>query len=270
MDYEYLKNTPDSHEVLRNGVVLTSFVREESPLTKLVMVNKFPSYEYDANVIYLTGKMLLEGTHHHTHSELSEKIDFYGSEVKVSNDLDANILSITVLNEYFKNLLDIIKEIFEDQLFSTERLEIIKAKAIEILKIENSRNTTRAIKKLRQILYPEDHPYGSIRSEEGLRKVSIEDIKSCFSKLWKNKSEILITGPSYNIEYVKGKMSDILLCDGDRQMSKISIARSSPCEERIKDKNCQQVHIALGNITIPVTHEDYLKLICTVAFFGGG
>lgn len=270
MSYKYLKNDFGENILLKNNVPLVAFVRNDSKLTKFIMVNSFSSYDYDVNVIYLTAKMLLEGTKKYSYDQLADIIDFYGSEVKTSTESDANVFSMTVLNEYFENLFDIFNEIFNNPVFSTERLDFVKTKAIEKLKIENSKNTTKALKKLRQVIYQEKTPYGTVCSEEGLQKVTVDDIKTCFYDLWFKQSKMFVTGPNTSVEYIKENVSDVFFCGGKKSLSEIVMTTSSPQIITIHDNTCKQVSIALGNITIPVTHDDYFKLLCAVTFFGGG
>ncbi len=270
MSYKYLKNAFGENILLKNNVPLVAFVRNDSKLTKFIMVNSFSSYDYDVNVIYLTAKMLLEGTKKYSYDQLADIIDFYGAEVKTSTESDANVFSMAVLNEYLENIFDIFNEIFNDSVFSSERLEFVKTKAIERLKIENSKNTTRAIKKLRKVIYQEKTPYGTVCSEEGLQKATIEDIKTCFYGLWFNQPQMFVTGPNTSVEYIKENVSDVFFCGENKTLSEIVMTTLSPQIITIHDNTCQQVSIALGSVTIPVTHEDYFKLLCTVTFFGGG
>ncbi|MBQ2349885.1 MAG: insulinase family protein [Cytophagales bacterium] len=270
MSYQFLKNDFGKNILLRNNVPLMAFIRDDSKLTKLVMVNNFSSYDYDVDVISLTAKMLLEGTKKYSYEQLSDMIEFYGAEVKAYAKRDANIFSITVLNEYFHNLFDIFNDIFVESLFSPERLENVKMKEIEKLNIENSENSTRVVKRLRQALYDSKKPYGDVRIQERLKTVTVDDIKSCFSKLWINNCMLFVTGPSNTIEYIKDNVADVFCCDSDNAPVEVSIGPSQEQIIKMRDNTCQQVNIALGSITIPVIHEDYLKLLCTISFFGGG
>ena len=94
--------------------------------------------------------MLLEGCKKYNHTEIADIIDFYGADMNITATPDANIISFTVLRKYFNNIFELLCEILKDPLFNEDRLEYIKNKKIQELKIENTKNKTIAYKTFKE------------------------------------------------------------------------------------------------------------------------
>ena len=185
-------NTPEQF-ILKSGIPVFFYNHNYLKLVKFTILNNFNPFENDPCINYFVKKMLLEGCEKYNHTEIADIIDFYGADINITVTPDANIISFTVLKEYFNDIFELLCEILKEPLFNEDRLEYIKNKKIQELKIENTKNKTIAYKTFKKELF-KDCKYGYSLNEEDIKKVTTYDLKNNFSQFWLNNTQIFITG----------------------------------------------------------------------------
>jgi len=260
-------NTPEQF-ILKSGIPVFFYNYNYLKLVKFTILNNFNPFENDPCVNYFVKKMLLEGCEKHNHTEIADIIDFYGADINITATPDANIISFTVLREYFNDIFNLLCEILKELLFNEDRLEYIKDKKIQELKIENTKNKTIAYKTFKKELF-EDCNYGYSLNEEDIKKVKVCDLKNNFSQFWLNNTQIFITGDIDEnlLKNIDKNIPDNLKFSNDNFLNnKIGSTNSSKIIN-INKQDSEQVSMCLGH-TLP-NNEDSKKLWCTIAFLGG-
>ena len=260
-------NTPEQF-ILKSGIPVFFYNHNYLKLVKFTILNNFNPFENDPCVNYFVKKMLLEGCEKYNHTEIADIINFYGADINITATPDANIISFTVLREYFNDIFELLYEILKEPLFNEDRLEYIKNKKIQELKIENTKNKTIAYKTLKKELF-KDCNYGYSLNEEDIKKVKVYDLKNNFSQFWLNNTQIFITGDIDEklLKDIDKNITDNLNFSNDNFFNnKIESVNSSKIIN-INKQDSEQVSMCLGH-TLP-NNEDSKKLWCTVAFLGG-
>ena len=259
-------NTPEQF-ILKSGIPVFFYNHNYLKLVKFTILNNFNLFENDPCVNYFVKKMLLEGCEKYNHTEIADIIDFYGADINITATPDANIISFTVLKEYFNYIFELLCEILKEPLFNEDRLEYIKNKKIQELKIENTKNKTIAYKTFKKELF-EDCNYGYSLNEEDIKKVKVCDLKNNFSQFWLNNTQIFITGniDENLLKNIDKNIPDSLNFSNDNFFNnKIESVNSSKIIN-INKQDSEQVSMCLGH-ALP-NNEDSKKLWCTVAFLG--
>ena len=260
-------NTPEQF-FLKSGTPVFFYNHNDLKLVRFTILNNFNTFENDLCVNYFVKKMLLEGCEKHNHTEIADIIDFYGADMNITATTDANIISFTVLKEYFNDIFELLCEILKEPLFNEDRLEYIKNKKIQELKIENTKNKTIAYKTFKKELFG-NRNYGYSLNEEDIKKVTTCDLKNNFSQFWLNNTQIFITGDIDEnlLKNIDKNIPDNLNFSNDNFFNnKIESVNSSKIIN-INKQDSEQVSMCLGH-TLP-NNEDSKKLWCTVAFLGG-
>lgn len=260
-------NTPEQF-ILKSGIPVFFYNHNYLKLVKFTILNNFNPFENDPCVNYFVKKMLLEGCERHNHTEIADIIDFYGADMNITATPDANIISFTVLREYFDDIFELLCDILKEPLFNEDRLEYIKNKKIQELKIENTKNKTIAYKTFKKELF-KDCKYGYSFNEEDIKKVTTYDLKNNFSQFWLNNIQIFITGDIDEklLKNIDKNIPDSLNFSNDNFFNnKIESVNSSKIIN-INKQDSEQVSMCLGH-ALP-NNEDSKKLWCTVAFLGG-
>lgn len=260
-------NTPEQF-FLKSGTPVFFYNHNDLKLVRFTILNNFNTFENDLCINYFVKKMLLEGCEKHSHTEIADIIDFYGADINITATPDANIISFTVLREYFNDIFELLCDILKEPLFNEDRLEYIKNKKIQELKIENTKNKTIAYKTFKKELFGNSN-YGYSLNEEDIKKVTTCDLKNNFSQFWLNNTQIFITGDIDEnlLKNIDKNIPDSLNFSNDNFLNnKIESVISSKIIN-INKQDSEQVSMCLGHILI--NDENYQKLWCTIAFLGG-
>ena len=260
-------NTPEQF-ILKSGIPVFFYNHNYLKLVKFTILNNFNPFENDPCVNYFVKKMFLEGCEKHNHTEIANIIDFYGADMNITATPDANIISFTVLKEYFNYIFELLCDILNSTSFEVDRLEYIKTKKIQELKIENTKNKTIAYKTFKKELFG-NRNYGYSLNEEDIKKVKVYDLKNNFSQFWLNNTQIFITGDIDEnlLKNIDKNIPDSLNFSNDNFLNnKIESVNSSKIIN-INKQDSEQVSMCLGH-ALP-NNEDSKKLWCTVAFLGG-
>lgn len=260
-------NTPEQF-ILKSGIPVFFYNYNDLKLVKFTILNNFNPFENDPCVNYFVKKMLLEECEKYNHTEIADIIDFYGADMNITATPDANIISFTVLREYFNYIFELLCEILKEPLFNEDRLEYIKNKKIQELKIENTKNKTIAYKTFKKELLG-NRNYGYSLNEEDIKKVKVYDLKNNFSQFWLNNTQIFITGDIDEnlLNNINKNIPDNLNFSNDSFLNGEIQLNHSGKIININKQDSEQVSMCLGHILI--NDENYQKLWCTVAFLGG-
>ena len=254
--------------ILKSGIPVFFYNHNDLKLVRFTILNNFNTFKNDLCINYFVKKMLLEGCEKYNHTEIADIIDFYGADINITATPDANIISFTVLKEYFNYIFELLCEILNSPSFEVDRLEYIKTKKIQELKIENTKNKTIAYKTFKKELFGNSN-YGYSLNEEYIKKVTACDLKNNFSQFWLNNTQIFITGDIDEnlLKNIDKNIHDNLNFSNDNFLNnKIESVNSSKIIN-INKQDSEQVSMCLGHILI--NDENYQKLWCTVAFLGG-
>ena len=260
-------NTPEQF-ILKSGIPVFFYNHNYLKLVKFTILNNFNPFENDPCVNYFVKKMLLEGCEKYNHTEIADIIDFYGADMNITATPDANIISFTVLKEYFIYIFELLCDILKEPLFNEDRLEYIKNKKIQKLKIGNTKSKNIAFKTFKKELFGNSN-YGYSLNEEDIKKVKVYDLKNNFSQFWLNNTQIFITGDIDEklLKNIDKNIPDNLNFSNDNFFNnKIESVNSSKIIN-INKQDSEQVSMCLGH-ALP-NNEDSKKLWCTVAFLGG-
>lgn len=260
-------NTPEQF-ILKSGIPVFFYNYNDLKLVKFTILNNFNPFENDPCVNYFVKKMLLEGCEKYNHTEIADIIDFYGADMNITATTNANIISFTVLREYFNDIFELLCDILNSPSFEVDRLEYVKTKKIQELKIENTKNKTIAYKTFKKELLG-NRNYGYSLNEEDIKKVKVYDLKNNFSQFWLNNTQIFITGDIDEklLKDIDKNIPDNLNFSNDNFFNnKIESVNSSKIIN-INKQDSEQVSMCLGHVLL--NNEDSKKLWCTVAFLGG-
>lgn len=259
--------------ILKNKISVFYYNIKDINLIKFTILDKINVFDNNLCINNFISRMLLEGTTNHTNLDIADIIDFYGADINIKSTPDCNIISFTVLKEYFNDIFQLVCDIITKPLFNEERLQYIKTQEIQKLKIENTKNKTIAFKTFKKELFGEKNNYGYSLNEEDINNVTSKELKEVFLKNWLNNCEIFITGNIDNdfLKYIDSNIPQQISCEGYNKDEKNVILFKEDTGKiiNVNNDNSEQVSMCLGKILININDKDYKKLWCTVAFLGG-
>jgi zinc protease len=181
---------------LPNGSRLHCLPGSGQPVVKLEIIFKAGKwYEPVPGVSYLTAKMLLEGTSHHSAKQIADTIAFYGASIECQQGFDRSNLTLYCLSKHLEKLLPLVNEILTSPSFPQEEFSLLKSRTIQNISIEKQKTSYLATAALTRNIYGENHPYNTGMDEANLAVIDRQQIRSFFQSHYTfPEAEIILAG----------------------------------------------------------------------------
>lgn len=115
--------------------------------------------ERQAGLASITGTMLNRGTTTRTFEQFNEAIDGLGAIMGVSTDRDDTEVGFHSLVEDLETVLSLAAEIIRQPVFPQQELERVRQQVLTGLREQDNDTGSAASRAVRELMYPEDHPY---------------------------------------------------------------------------------------------------------------
>ncbi len=151
-----------SQQLLPNGIALHLLDKaaQEDVLCLELIVPAGRIHENQQLLSRLTAKMLKMGTATYSADALSERLDFYGTKLKVSDGFDSTTLQFYCLHRHLPAMLDIMIDVFTSPAFAPSELEKLVKRSKELLRVDLSKADFVAYRHFTELIFGEKHPYG--------------------------------------------------------------------------------------------------------------
>jgi predicted Zn-dependent peptidase len=240
---------------LDNGVPVYTINAGTEEVVQIEWVFKAGNwYEKGTNIASTTNFLIKNGTSTKNAYEINEFIDFYGAYLNRSCYNETAVISLHCLTRQLEHLMPIVQELFLDAIFPEQELQIYKQNMKQRLAVNLKKCDFIAGRKIDEMLFGFDHPYGVYSQMEDYDKLDRINIKDHYDKYYTNgnctifMAGILPTGydkllnkffgslplnqstlnePSYQISPSIEKKSTIIN-DADGVQAAIRIARPFP------------------------------------------
>ena len=158
------EGSPSSFErtTLPNGMVVLTQARPESETvsgTIRIAAGHGSTGEERAGLAALTGRMLNRGTAARSFDEFNEAIDRRGASVGIDTSRDDVSVSFHCLEEDVDAVLGMVAEFIQGPTFPEDELERVRQQTLTSIREQDNDTRTVASRALRELLYPEGHPY---------------------------------------------------------------------------------------------------------------
>ena len=215
----------------------------------------------------LTGTMLNRGTENRTFEQYNEEVDSLGAMLGVSTSRSSMEVGWHSLAEDLDRVLDIAADIILNPTFPEDELEKIRGQAITGLREQEHDTGAMAGKALRELMYPEGHPYriptsGEIASVEA---ISREDLAAYHkAHIGPTATTIALVGGIDNLEEAVRRIERVLGSwsvdiPAPQEVEAIDpVSRTTRSAITVPGRS--QADISIGYPTIPRGHEDYYAL----------
>ena len=263
--------------ILKNGLrILTIPMPSFESATVLVMVKAGSRYETRLNngISHFLEHMAFKGTQKRpTAMAISSLIDGMGGEFNAFTGKETTGYYIKSSATRVETSLDVLSDMLQNSKF--DPLEIDKERGVILEELNLYEDTpTRKIGDIYEKLLYGDTPMGwDVGGEKDvIKKITREDFLAYMKSLYSADNITVVVAGGINSEQVEkqvekyfGNMDkfDIL------QYIKVVEDQKKPAVF-IKHKKTEQVHIALGVRTVPLSHRDHYPLSLLSAILGGG
>ena len=227
-------------------------------------------YEALQGVAYFTAKMLLEGTQNKSAQEIATFIDQYGATIDTHVQADFFSISLTTLSKHLTPMLSLLAELLLEATFPADPLERLKNIKQQAIKVADSKNERIAHKKLREMLFTEQHPYGTSLQETHITAITTDHVKAYHAKQLLLGASLFMSGQvtPTDVELVKQYLTPIFALNfHNKQTHTLPFCVAQ--QIRIEKEGSLQTAISVGKRLVTKDHPDYLSLCVVNELLGG-
>ncbi len=218
-----------------------------------------------------TAAMLKEGTYSRTSAEIAEHIDFYGGSFSVPTQLDTSNIILCCLTKHFSKLLSLLEDLLHCPSFPQRELDIFIENNIQRLQIELTKNEVLAYRKITELIFGEQHPYGYNSFPDTYSSLTRGDLQKHFDEKF---------NPDICSIFLSGKISEDTIDQlnahlGQRKtrslVQPVLILPQTLMPEKIKIVNSDttQTAVKIGCRMFNRLHEDYNGMFVLNTVLGG-
>lgn len=124
-----------------------------------------------------TSRMMREGTSQRSGAEIAEHFDFYGASLSVPTNLDMANFMLFSLTKYAADVIPVFAELLHDPIFPEVELETFRRNSIQELSVELEKVETLAYRKVTELIFGENHPYGYNSVAEDYLAIQAADLQ---------------------------------------------------------------------------------------------
>jgi zinc protease len=261
---------------LTNGLSLALVRKKSIPLISLgLMIHAGESSAPPdlPGIALFTANMLTRGTTNRSPEEIEEKIEFIGGNLSISIYPDYSIFTLTCLDAYLEDALELLSEMILQPDFSRQEIENTK-RAMYYDLVEKSNEPEFLAKRLLfQILFNE-HQYKNMSySEEVIKNLNRKDLQDFYTDhYFADRASLVMTG-NLNLSVASNKVSRHFNRWRKSGQEKKMIP---PPETQKKTTYCfldmpmeKDATIYIGNILTPISNTDYFSYLVLNQILGG-
>lgn len=283
------KTPPPIHEVtsltlpypsvshLDNGIPVyeTRSGTQEIMKIEVIFLSGRP-HEHKRLVSRSTARMLREGTKSYNAAELAEQVDFYAGTLQTPVNLDTGGIVLYCMTKHFPKLAPILAEILLEPTFSEKELITYTENNIQSLLVELSKNDVLAYRKITEIIFGENHPYGYNSTPDDYRALARADlIKHHQEHFTSDNCLIFLSGKTdesilklLNQYLGQNKTSDCFVLRKDNN-TPLSISTQKPIKVKLKNADTLQTAIRIGRQFGNRNNPDFNGFFVLNTIFGG-
>lgn len=191
IDYPFPKQL-----VLDAGVPLYYFCMDEIHFVRIdLMFEAGTRHGENPFIPQATVQLLQEGSSHANSEQLANQLDSLGSELHFSCDKDYAFISLLTLPENLHASIHLLCQIVSDPSFPEEEVALFATNANHRSSVEMKKVSTRARRKLQEMLFSADHPYGRQVEKEHYEGLSRKQVESFYKQFYTaDRLKILVGG----------------------------------------------------------------------------
>ena len=278
------KTPPPIHEVtslilpypsvahLDNGIPVyeTRSGTQEIMKIEVVFLSGRP-HEHKRLVSRSTARMLREGTKSYNAAELAEQVDFYAGTLQTPVNLDTGGIVLYCMTKHFPKLAPILAEILLEPTFPEKELTTYTENNIQSLLVELSKNDVLAYRKITEIIFGENHPYGYNSTPDDYRALTRDDlIKHHQEHFTSDNCLIFLSGKTDEsilklLNQYLGQIKNI----GVEKYTPLSISTQMPQKVKVKNADTLQTAIRIGRPFGNRNNPDFNGFFVLNTIFGG-
>ena len=216
-------------------------------------------------------RLLRDGTGTKNGADIAEYFDFYGASFGSPTNLDFANFTLFSLNKYAAEVIPLYAELLQDPIFPEHELDTFKRTNIQELLVDLEKVEVPAYRKLTELIFGENHPYGYNSTPESYNAIVREDLFAHYHK-WYTSSNCQL--------FVTGHLDDALLALLNRHLGQwqkkgpvsapsLALSGAKPGRLAISHPGALQTAVKIGRHAFNRDHPDFTGLFVLNTILGG-
>ena len=218
---------------------------------------------------YLTGALADQGTARHSDTELAERLEPEGGDVRG----DALGVSGAVAGEAWRLLLEVMAELILEASYPEERVAMQKSRLATRLAVEAEDPRSQGAKRFKKLVYGEHYLGRSSYGDLGtLERITADHLRLHRAQAWCGERLIFSVAGDIEPEEVRAHVEG-LLAELPRGTAFVLPPDDFPERERrldVFERDRNQVHVYLGHLGVRRSHPDWVPLAVMDHILGSG
>ncbi len=257
---------------LNNGIPMYVLDMGTQDVVKIeVVFHAGRPFEHKPLTARATLSQIKEGTEYHDAAAIAETFDFYGATLHTPYSMDTSNIALYSLNKHFHRVLPLMAEILECPVFPQKELDTFIQRNQVDLQIELSKTDVVAYRKITELIFGENHPYGYNSYPETFAALQREDLIRHFQQHYVAGNCTI---------FLSGKIQPGMIPLIDEHLSRaIRPGATMPYLPPIADTAPQRIHVShpdkvqsairIGCRLFNRNHPDYAGLYVLNTILGG-
>ena len=258
---------------LENGIKVFSVNAGTQDVVKIEFVFADKSARHNSLLITSVNKLLREGTTSHTALEISEMLDFYGAYLETESSPDFSSVVLFSLGKYINETLTIFSDVLFKAAYPESEIEIFKTNNKQFLKVNKEKVSYMARKKISEVLYGGEHPYGYNETQADFDALTRQGLIDFYQGYYNSSNCTIFTAGKITDTTIK-TLNEIF---GRKNWQRTKSANGSeagflPSAERkhfIQKEGALQSAIRIGKRIPDKKHHDFHALMVLNTILGG-
>jgi zinc protease len=230
------------------------------------------SQEHKRLVSRATSRQMREGTKSYTSAQLAEEIDFFAGTVQTPVSLDTGSIVMFCMTKHFPKLIPILAEMVQEPSFPEKELHTFAENNIQSLLVDLSKNDVIAYRKITELIYGENHPYGYNSTPDNYRELTPDNLKKHHTELYTSDNCLI---------FLSGKTDDTILkllnqYFGQKKTTAVkknpppTVSTEIPQKIKLKNEDTLQTSIRIGrSMGSRATNPDFYGFTVLNTILGG-
>lgn len=231
-------------------------------------------YERKKMISRVTGSLLKEGAGNLNAVAIAESFDYYGSSLSNPANMDTSHLVVHSITEHFPSILSLVAMLLREPSFPRNEMESYLKRGKQKLLIELTKGEVVAYRKITEIIYGIDHPYGYNSEASDFDEIKREDLIEHFERLYYPDNTVIFLSGKFGEREVEALENTIGKWISRKKgsptiLKKLECGNESKLVERIGLPEMQQTAIRIGRRLFKRNHTDFAGMFVLNTILGG-
>lgn len=263
---------------LNNGLKIMLVEHHEMPVVQVQLIfqsgsSNDPSTK--AGVAVLTAQMLDEGTKKRSALQISDDVEYLGSNLNISSSQDASFASLLTLKDELENSFEIFADVILNPTFPSTEWDRIKKSHLTSLLQRNDQPGQIASLVYSKVLFGDSHPYGkpTTGTEESVKQIEVADLVKFYNSFYSPNNATVIVVGDITLSEAKKLLNKYFGSWKKQEIAEPTYSTSPTIVENkiylIDKPQAAQSEIRVGHMGVARSNSDYYAITVLNSLLGG-